>query len=343
MQNGSGHRHGAASRAFAVALSPSNRSGSLLACSKHGANERTWRVIEHGCPAASLRCLPCSPAMSLGSTIVLTGLVVVLLFALYTRLRAQAASGAAAANLGTACFFCKRRQSTELVLKACTGCRVNRYCSENCQTRDWSDHKAFCKYIQACRQTTHHDALILPADGGPAHLRRLAFSVEGACHPSALFLRAADLRAIFGAEIQQTRLHRITTKDQPTESDNGEYIMYYTISPRLPPNKHLLYYFRLDELPQDRPFWRGDVVIVKSHDKFLDRPRQFQKFGGTAPEVDYFNVKMSFLPATLNWMIKFYEVGFAEAEKNEEAMAKLRAQDERSLRQRKSIAGDVTR
>ncbi|KZW04095.1 hypothetical protein EXIGLDRAFT_15010 [Exidia glandulosa HHB12029] len=211
---------------------------------------------------------------------------------------------------------------------------------------DWPKHKAVCKYIQSCRQTTRHDAMILPANGGPAHLRKLSFSVDAACFPSAVTLRAPDLRDIFGPELQETRYHCIEAKDQPNADNDGEYMMFYNMSTRLPPNKYLLYFLRLDELPEDRPFWHGDVVIVKTYDRYLHRPKDLQKSGAAfppLPEVDFMDVRMDFLPGVQNWMGKFYDVGFQDAVKNTALVEKLKRRDDTPLRQRKPVPVDNDR
>ena len=36
-------------------------------------------------------------------------------------------------------------------LRRCSGCSVTYYCDQECQEKDWSKHKHFCKDIRACR------------------------------------------------------------------------------------------------------------------------------------------------------------------------------------------------
>lgn len=192
------------------------------------------------------------------------------------------------------------------------GRRLSYFNSQACQTHHWADHKAFCRYIQDCRKTTYHDALVIPADGGPAVLRKVGFSVEGAAHQTAPFLRAVDLREVFGDEITQARYHRITVDGQE-DAVNGEYLQYYTISPRLPLNQHLLRQFPSNDLPADK-FWRGDVVIVKMIDRSQTRPKEFNDLAKGITEVEYVDLPGESRPVIQHWLQRFYDVGFEQAE-----------------------------
>ncbi|KAH7105595.1 hypothetical protein BKA62DRAFT_690250 [Auriculariales sp. MPI-PUGE-AT-0066] len=212
------------------------------------------------------------------------------------------------------CSFCNRPpQEGSSRLKECTGCRITRYCSEACQTHDWQKHKPFCRYMQDCRKKTYHDTLIIPGDGGAATLRKLPFSLEGANFPNAVFMRAPDMRDIFGSELPEVRYHRIKVENQGEPMD-GDYIMWYSISDHLPLNEHLLRNFREREMKPDRQFWHGDVVIAKFIDKQEHRPKEFQSSGG-GPEVDFLDMTPEMRPVVNHWMQKFYEVGFKESAK----------------------------
>lgn len=48
-----------------------------------------------------------------------------------------------AAKIAT-CFHCKIRKN-RLELLVCSKCRRQQYCSQECQLKDWKDHKEFCK------------------------------------------------------------------------------------------------------------------------------------------------------------------------------------------------------
>ena len=42
------------------------------------------------------------------------------------------------------CNVCYKDDSPDLKLKYCSNCRLVKYCSRNCQTKDWKDHKKVC-------------------------------------------------------------------------------------------------------------------------------------------------------------------------------------------------------
>jgi hypothetical protein len=48
-----------------------------------------------------------------------------------------------------ACSFCGATTAT----KKCSECKVARYCCRECQTKDWTAHKAFCKQLKANRKS----------------------------------------------------------------------------------------------------------------------------------------------------------------------------------------------
>ncbi|KAJ6467448.1 hypothetical protein C8R45DRAFT_1020042 [Mycena sanguinolenta] len=43
-----------------------------------------------------------------------------------------------------ACYTCRRPTKDHTALKACGRCRLVRYCSSDCQKKDWPTHKKFC-------------------------------------------------------------------------------------------------------------------------------------------------------------------------------------------------------
>ena len=40
------------------------------------------------------------------------------------------------------CTFCKKQKES---MKKCSRCKLNRYCSRECQKNDWKEHKTICK------------------------------------------------------------------------------------------------------------------------------------------------------------------------------------------------------
>jgi hypothetical protein len=53
----------------------------------------------------------------------------------------------------TQCHGCHRNASPdEPRFKVCAGCRSLRYCSLECQRKDWAEHKGLCKVVTSLRQ-----------------------------------------------------------------------------------------------------------------------------------------------------------------------------------------------
>ena len=48
-----------------------------------------------------------------------------------------------------ACTNCELSSELELPLKLCSGCRVARYCSPECQAAAWAGHKRVCRVLCA--------------------------------------------------------------------------------------------------------------------------------------------------------------------------------------------------
>ena len=48
-----------------------------------------------------------------------------------------------------ACTNCELPSELELPLKLCSGCRVARYCSPECQAAAWAGHKRMCRVLCA--------------------------------------------------------------------------------------------------------------------------------------------------------------------------------------------------
>jgi len=56
------------------------------------------------------------------------------------------------------CACCQNKSAK---LKVCSGCRMVRYCSGECQKLDWANHRPFCKGVQDPRRSTTLDILYL--------------------------------------------------------------------------------------------------------------------------------------------------------------------------------------
>jgi len=53
----------------------------------------------------------------------------------------------------TVCYECLLEERN---LKTCTGCKIVRYCSKNCQKNSWKDlHKLECKVFRKCKDEGH--------------------------------------------------------------------------------------------------------------------------------------------------------------------------------------------
>lgn len=43
------------------------------------------------------------------------------------------------------CGYCRTREQEGRSMKICSGCKIFRYCDDECQRLDWQNHKTFCK------------------------------------------------------------------------------------------------------------------------------------------------------------------------------------------------------
>ncbi|KAK0244677.1 hypothetical protein EDD85DRAFT_932713, partial [Armillaria nabsnona] len=90
-------------------------------------------------------------------------------------------------------------------------------------------------------------------------------SVAGAnSHPRGFYKTAVDLRGLYGKYTAgYTRLLNFNIQDHGEQID-GQYHLYYNVSPRLPVNFAMTRVVGVDpKRPNSRPMWKGDVVIVK--------------------------------------------------------------------------------
>ena len=54
------------------------------------------------------------------------------------------------------CGFCGREEE-QLSLRRCTGCKKSAYCSKDCQTKDWNNHKRRCKVVLDSKKKPRDD------------------------------------------------------------------------------------------------------------------------------------------------------------------------------------------
>ncbi|SJL17687.1 uncharacterized protein ARMOST_21247 [Armillaria ostoyae] len=118
-------------------------------------------------------------------------------------------------------------------------------------------------------QTTTSKVLLFPANGDEPHTVDMAFSVAGAkSHPRGFYKTAVDLRGLYGKYTAgYTRLLNFNIQDHGEQID-GQYHLYYNVSPHLPVNFAMARVVGVDpKRPNSRPMWKGDVVIVKMREE----------------------------------------------------------------------------
>jgi hypothetical protein len=47
------------------------------------------------------------------------------------------------------CARCGAQRSAEVKMKACAGCKMVLYCSQQCQAEDWEGHKDRCRIVHS--------------------------------------------------------------------------------------------------------------------------------------------------------------------------------------------------
>lgn len=126
---------------------------------------------------------------------------------------------------------------------------------------------------------------LFPANGDEPHIIDMEFNEAGAKHPYGHYTTAVDLRAFYGNQMRATRIQMLAVDDQPDERDEGEYIIYYNLSLKLPLNRVMARIAGFDpERPGPKLTWRGNVVAVKSPEPLIP--------GGGA-HMDYVDVRPS--------------------------------------------------
>jgi hypothetical protein len=139
---------------------------------------------------------------------------------------------------------------------------------------------------------------IYPANGDEPHITDMTFNEAGAKHRYGLYTTAVDLRSFYGRHMHATRLERLGVENQPDKRDEGEYIVYYNLSPKLPLNLAIAHIVGVDpRRPGPRLMFRGNVVIVKTQ----EWPGPLIIGGGA--HMDYLDVRTS-MRGTLDIFIK---------------------------------------
>ncbi|KAK0460126.1 uncharacterized protein EV420DRAFT_252700 [Desarmillaria tabescens] len=114
-------------------------------------------------------------------------------------------------------------------------------------------------------KATTSKVLLFPANGDQPCVVDMIFSAAGAkSHPRGFYNTAVDLRGLYGKYTAgYTRLLNLSIQDHGEQID-GQYHLYYNVSPRLPVNYSMARIIGVDpKRPSSRPMWKGDVVIVK--------------------------------------------------------------------------------
>lgn len=60
-------------------------------------------------------------------------------------------------TLATKCYGCNKEKAACERLNKCSACKAITYCSKECQTNHWNEHKQFCKMIKKCPEFFQDD------------------------------------------------------------------------------------------------------------------------------------------------------------------------------------------
>lgn len=86
-------------------------------------------------------------------------------------------------------------------------------------------------------ETIVRKVLLYPASGEEPHVVDMAFSEAGSKYSRAYYTRALDLRPLYNRCMSGIRDERRKFVDQPGTRDDGIYIIYFNIDPKLPSNQ----------------------------------------------------------------------------------------------------------
>lgn len=90
--------------------------------------------------------------------------------------------------------------------------------------------------------------------------------------------------------------------DRPDKYDDGKYLIYYNIDPKLPPNQAMCRVVGVNPtVPNSRPIWRGDAVVVKY--AWWSGPRVE---GDTALHMHYFDIRPAVRDKFDSLIVKWY-------------------------------------
>ncbi|KAJ7653941.1 hypothetical protein DFH06DRAFT_1330035 [Mycena polygramma] len=87
------------------------------------------------------------------------------------------------ANQRLACFSCRATTADGITLRMCSACKLVSYCSSECQTRDWREHKRLCR----TRPTRFDPALVTPKPEAPPQFIGCPAPKEGYVRSPALW------------------------------------------------------------------------------------------------------------------------------------------------------------
>lgn len=118
------------------------------------------------------------------------------------------------------------------------------------------------------RESIIRKVLLYPASGEEPHIVDMTFSEAGSCHPHAIYSRSVDLRLLHKRCMAGVRVYRFGATNQADSCDDGEYIIYFNIDPKLPLNRSVARVLGVDPaIPMSRPIHiRGDAVVVKTQE-----------------------------------------------------------------------------
>lgn len=166
------------------------------------------------------------------------------------------------------------------------------------------------------RASIVRDVLLYPANGDKPHICKMTFNEAGSKHTYGLYTTAVDLRLTYGTHMSFTRIQRFDIQNQPDKNAEGDYIVYYNLSPALPANAAMALLVGINpKRPGQRPLWRGDVVVVKTQEWPLP-------IGiGEGAHMDYVDIPLS----TLSIFNRFLQIWYSSEEwgntlKNEREM-----------------------
>ena len=141
-------------------------------------------------------------------------------------------------------------------------------------------------------------ALLLPSNGGKMQLITIAIcqTLDAYHGQDKTQGNVPDFQAFWPGELNfERRMSFFDARDQESVENghgslNGRYITYFNLNEELEPNGYLKNALHLKAIPLHRTFWRGDVFVLKTGYRMIEKPRipPNDAEGGSEPmEVDY--------------------------------------------------------